>query len=352
MLYPLKFNPVYKNYLWGGRNLEKFGRTLPEGKVAESWDLSCHPDGVSIVANGAFEGQSLPELLKIQKSRIIGDRFSNAHIEQFPLLIKLIDANDRLSVQVHPDDEYAAVYEEGGLGKNEMWYILDAKPGAKLVYGVAPGVTREGFEEALKDNRLESCLRYVEVRAGDVVNIPAGVVHAIGEGIVLAEIQQSSNTTYRVYDYDRVDSEGKKRALHVRQALEVIKFEPSGRKEKAVGLTVELDASSRKTYVVANRFFAAELYNVNGKTLEKANGSKFHIYIFTEGEGKIEYYSGGFTGFKTGETVLIPAHLGDYTLQGAFKALKAYIPDLKNDIVDPLRAAGHSQDSIYKMITD
>ncbi|MCX8130522.1 MAG: mannose-6-phosphate isomerase, class I [Clostridia bacterium] len=348
MLYPLKFKPVYKSYIWGGRSLEKYGRELPGGEIAESWDLSCHPDGVSIVSNGSFEGIPFPELLKVYGSKLIGTNFPQTYIDKFPLLVKLIDANEKLSVQVHPDDEYAIVYEDGGLGKNEMWYVLSARPGARIVYGVVPGTTKEQFTAAIRKNNIESCLRYMEVSQGDVINIPAGVVHAIGEGILIAEIQQNSNTTYRVFDYNRELSAGK-RPLHTEQALEVINFESSGKKEKSRGLRIRIDGQSYKDYVVANRYFAAELYDINGRVLEKSDGSKFYIYIFTEGEGEISY-SDGKTTFKAGETVFIPALLGNYIIKGRFKALKAYIPDLQNDVVCNLKAAGYSKDSIYNII--
>ena len=348
MLYPLKFIPVYKDYIWGGRGFEKFGRDLPEGIVAESWELSCHPDGISVVADGEFKGMSLVELLKAQGESIIGTELPKKYIEKFPLLVKFIDANDKLSVQVHPEDEYAQVYENGELGKNEMWYVLDAKPGAKLVYGLAPGTTREKFASALESGDLESSLRYVDVFPGDVINIPAGALHAIGEGIMIAEVQQSSNTTYRVYDYNRTDKEGNKRPLHIKQALDVIDFSGVER-NKSKGLKVAMDGESYKTYVIANKYFSIELYTVKSSVREKADESKFYIYVFTDGEGEIAY-DGGAVRVKAGETVLIPAALGNYMLKGNFKALKAYIPDLQKDVISSLQAAGYSKDSIYGIL--
>lgn len=349
MLYPLKFEPVYKNYIWGGSNFVKYGRELPDGITAESWDLSCHPDGLSIVSNGELKGLSLPELLKVYKTKLLGINFPESFITNFPLLVKLIDANQKLSIQVHPDDEYAVVYEDGGLGKNEMWYVLSAKPGAKLVYGLNKGVTKETLANAINNGTVEDCLRYLEVVSGDIVNIPSGVVHAIGEGIMIAEIQQNSNTTYRVYDYDRVDANGNKRPLHVKQALDVINFSASGTKSKSTGLKVVVNHHFYKTYAVANRFFAAEIYAASGKVIEQTDGTKFLIYIFTEGEAEI-IYEDGVTLVKAGETVLIPAYLGSYILSGNFKALKAYIPNLQQDVVQSLKLAGFDRDSIYSII--
>lgn len=345
MLYPLKFKPLYKDYIWGGRNLEKLGKVLPEGIVAESWEISCHPDGVSVVDNGDFEGMTLPDLIKKYGKQLVGNSLPEKDIEKFPLLIKLIDANDKLSVQVHPEDEYAQTHENGELGKNEMWYVISAKPGAKLVYDVNPDTTKASFSQAVKDGKIESCLKFVEVFAGDVLNIPAGLVHAIGEGIVLAEVQQNSNTTYRVYDYERVDKSGNKRPLHIDKALEVIDFNSADRKEKYTGLEVKLNSSSLKNYKVANKYFSVELYDIQGKIEEIADGSRFYIFIFTEGEGEIICQTMKVK-IKAGESVLIPASMGVYTLQGNFKALKAYVPDLQQNVINPLKAAGFSEEDI------
>ncbi len=349
MFYPLKFKPVYKDYIWGGRNLEKLGKNLPEGKVAESWELSCHPDGKSVIANGEFEGVVLADLVARYGKQVVGTALPEKDIEKFPLLIKLIDANDKLSVQVHPEDDYARVHENGELGKNEMWYIIDAKPGAKLVYDVAPGTTRESFAQAVKDGKIEGCLKSVEVQPGDTLNIPAGLVHAIGEGIVLAEVQQNSNTTYRVYDYDRTDKEGNKRPLHIEKALEVIDFNTEGRIEKSEGLKVDLGEGCSKTYKIANRYFAVELYAVKGSIKENADGSRFHIYIFTQGEGEF-VYGDGILHVKAGETVMIPASLGTYTIQGNFTAIKSYVPDIEQNVVLPLREAGYSKEEIIEKV--
>lgn len=350
MFYPLKFKPVYKSYLWGGRNLEKFGRTLPEGKVAESWEISYHPNGISIVGNGEFAGASLMELIANYGRKIVGTALPEKDLAKFPLLVKLIDANDKLSVQVHPEDDYAYAHENGELGKNEMWYILEAKPGAKLIYDVLPGVTRETFAQAVKDGKIESCLKQIPVSSGDVLNIPAGMVHAIGEGIILAEVQQNSDTTYRVYDYDRVDINGNRRPLHIEKALDVIDFNESGRKEKAEGLVTKAGVGSQKRYIVANPYFSIELYNVNGIVKEKADGSKFYIFIITEGEGEIIYGTDSVA-VKRGESVLIPAALGDYSLNGEFKALKAYVPDLVKDVITPLKKEGYGEDEIYTKVS-
>ncbi|MCX7710533.1 MAG: class I mannose-6-phosphate isomerase [Clostridia bacterium] len=350
MLYPLKFKPVYKDYIWGGRNLEKLGRTLPEGIVAESWEIACHPDGMSYVANGELEGLSLQEAVSKYKAALVGSRLHTDSNFKFPLLIKLIDANDKLSVQVHPEDSYADLHENGELGKNEMWYILSAKPGAKLVYDVLPGVTKETFNQAVQDGNIEGCLKYIDVAPGDVINIPAGLVHAIGEGIVLAEVQQNSNTTYRVYDYDRVDKHGNKRPLHIDKALEVIDFNSCGRKEKATGLKVNLGPDSTKTYQIANKYFSVEFYDIRGKVEESSNENCFYLFVFLEGKGKINFETGSVE-VAAGESVLIPASLGEYSIEGNIKALKSYVPDIEQDVVLPLEKAGYSEEEIFKNVS-
>ena len=347
MYYPIKFKPVYKDYIWGGRYFEKFDRELPDGILAESWELSCHKNGVSIVSNGVLVGKTLPEIIKADSENLLGTKFSVA-CEEIPLLIKLIDANDRLSVQVHPDDNYAAVYE-GGLGKNEMWYIIDVKPGAKLVAGLKAGVTKEKFAKAIKEKHIEACLLEVEVKPGDVINIPAGLVHSIGAGIVIAEIQQTSDTTYRVFDYNRLDSKGIGRPLHLEKALDVINFEAGPRNVKCEGVNMILNENCNKTVFLANKYFACERYDVKGSFAEKCDGSKFYIFICLEGNGNIE--SKNMTvSFKAGETVFIPAAIGKYSVAGQFKALKTYIPDFNKDIVEPMRKAGCSDQEIFKVL--
>ena len=348
MYYPIKFKPVYKDYIWGGRYFEKFGRELPEGILAESWELSCHKNGVSVAANGELQGKTLPELVQSDPGNILGTKFPS-DCREVPLLIKFIDANDRLSVQVHPDDNYAAVYE-GGLGKNEMWYIVDAKPGARLVAGLKPGVTREIFARAIKDNTIEDCLLEVQVEPGDVINIPAGLMHAIGAGIVIAEIQQTSDTTYRVFDYNRVDSSGAGRPLHLDKALEVTDFTPGEREIKCKGVHVKVNENCSKTVFLANRFFACEKYSAKGSFSEKCDGSKFCIYICLEGRGTIA--SENMTvDFKAGETIFIPAAMGEYKLDGQFTALKTFIPDFNKDIVTPMRKAGCSNKEIFQVLS-
>lgn len=345
MLYPLKFKPLYKDYIWGGRNLEKLGKALPaEGIVAESWEVSCHKNGSSVIANGEYEGIHLPDLLCRLGRKLMGTSLQQKDVDKFPLLVKFIDAENNLSVQVHPDDAYAYEKENGEYGKTEMWYIISAKPGSKLVYDVVPGTNRKIFANAILENNVESCLKTVEVSAGDIINIPAGLVHAIGKGIILAEIQQNSDTTYRVYDYGRIG-----RPLHIEKALDVIDFNATGRREKYTGLEIDLGNGSSKSIVIANTYFCTEVYNIVGEIQELSDGSKFFIYTFVSGNGTITW-DGGTIAVTAGESVLIPAAMGLYTFTGNFKALKAYVPDLEADVFQPLKNSGKTMNEILTEI--
>lgn len=325
MFYPLKFKPVYKDYIWGGRGFEKLGKVLPEGIVAESWEVSCHPDGVSIIANGRFEGLTLFDLVKRFPLEVIGNSVATKDLEKFPLLVKFIDANDNLSVQVHPDDAYAFTNENGEYGKNEMWYIVDAEPGAQLICDVLPGVTRETFAQAIKEKRTNSCLKYIEVEPGDVIDIPAGLLHAIGKGILLAEVQQNSNTTYRVYDFDRVDKEGKSRPLHVDKALQVIDFNSEGRRDKFKGQLEKISDNLNVIHMVANDYFVVERHDIDGSATYKTKGERFYIYTIVEGVGQIKTASGNYP-VKKGESVLIPAVMTEYTIEGKLQAIRCCVP--------------------------
>ncbi len=349
MYYPIKLKPVYKDYIWGGRYFEKLNRELPDGTVAESWEPSCHKNGVSVIANGEHAGKTLPEIIKNDSVNILGKNFP-VNCEEIPLLIKLIDANDKLSVQVHCEDNYAAVYE-GGFGKNEMWYIMDVRPEAKLVAGLKPGVTKKEFDNAIRENRIEDCLQDIEVKPGDVINIPAGLVHAIGAGIVIAEIQQSSDTTYRVYDYNRVDKNGASRPLQLEKAMDVIKFDTNYRNVKCEGIDIKINETCNKTVFLANKFFACERYAVDGSVSEYCDGSKFYVFICIEGQGFIETEN-MTVDFKAGETIFLPAVLNDYKMIGVFKALKTYVPDFAKDIVAPLRKAGCTNQDIFRVLNN
>ena len=216
--YPLKLKSVLKDYLWAGTRISsEFGKSEnPNEKIAESWELAVHKNGVNIIENGEYAGKTLEDLFNLDKSIISPDYKS----DRFPVLIKYIDAGQDLSVQVHPDDDYAYRVENES-GKTEVWYIIDAKPDSELIYGLNDDYTREQLQNLINENRFGECLNYVKVKPGEVYFIPAGLVHAIGEGILIAEIQQNSDTTYRFYDYNRLGADGKLRELHIEKALDV-----------------------------------------------------------------------------------------------------------------------------------
>lgn len=364
MYYPFKFRDVYKNYIWGGRNLELLGKVLPDGKVSESWEASCHEDGLSVIDNGEFSGKTLYELIKEKGKEILGEDIYKIHGDKFPILIKFIDANDKLSVQVHPDDEYAKKYEDNSLGKNEIWYIIDAMPKSKLICGLKDGMDKEKFKRACDEGKVECCLKYLEVSKGDIINIPSGMVHAIGEGLIIAEIQQNSNITYRIYDYNRRDAFGSKRELHLNKALEVINFNntsnrlnnKSNCKEKYKGIRLSEDESTTITCISLNKYFCVKLYETFSGFADSTKGEKFHIYIFLEGEGTILYdkIQGRLTSnkaketFTKGQTVFIPACLGEYELKGNFKALNIYLENQQqiNMELDYLRKKGYNLNEI------
>jgi len=326
VLYPLKFQPIYKSAIWGGRNLEiKFKRSLPFDKVAESWEVCCRENGMSIVANGTFKGMSLCQLIQSLETKLIGDHvYNTSFYNAFPLLIKIIDANDKLSVQVHPDDEYAKkkCLESG---KTEMWYIIDAKPGAKLIYGLKQGVSKDKFIESLKSSHLEDVLNEVEVKPGDALYIPSGTIHAILDGLLIAEIQQNSDTTYRVYDWNRVDASGRPRELHIKEALEVINFHDEKIDNKLKNKPVVLNYGSYCIRELCrNTYFAVEELIVNGEYDHSTESSKFFIYTSIEGEGIIKY-KGGVEHICSGETLFIPAYLGNYSISGHMKLLRTHL---------------------------
>lgn len=348
MLYPFKFKPVYKNYIWGGRSLERFRNDLPEGIVAESWEVSSHPDGQSAVINGDYSGWTLTDLYRKEGRAIAGNSLSQKDAERFPLLVKLIDAKNKLSVQVHPDDYYAGLYENGEYGKSEGWYIIEASPGAELIYGLTPGTSKESFRKALRKGNAENFLQSISVRAGDVINIPSGTIHAIGSGILLAEVQQNSNATYRVYDYNRVGTDGKKRPLHIKKALDVIDFHAEIHRVPSPGLKIEIDGGSRKISL-ANHYFALELYEINGIVKEDSSYERFYIYTFFSGKGKLDYTDGSIN-LSAGESVLVPGSLGAYEIAGELTGMRCYVPDLVNNIISPLLGAGYCIEDIRNNI--
>ena len=302
----IKLAPAYKDYIWGGKRLNgEYNKKSPYEITSESWELSCHPDGCCRADGGEFSGLTLPQIIEECKNSgadILGSgcrRFT-----QFPVLIKLIDANDSLSIQVHPDDAYAAAHENGSFGKTEVWYIVEAEEGARLVYGFSRDVTREGFEKAVNTNTLPELLNFVPVKKGDVFFVNSGLVHAIGKGILICEIQQNSNTTYRVYDWGRVGADGKPRPLHIQKALECSKLTGETKTDFLP------EKISDGVYRVADcEYFKVKKYEVSGRLELFCDGASFACVNFMQGSGSISCDSGE-TAFKKGDAFFIPAGTG------------------------------------------
>jgi mannose-6-phosphate isomerase len=324
--YPMTLTPVLKDYIWGGRNLAtKLGRSLPdEGVIAESWEIAGHEDGTSTVENGTYAGWPLTQVHAELGLDLIGR--NNAWAQErgkFPLLVKLLDAHTPLSVQVHPDDAYALAHEGNELGKTEMWVVLHAEPGAELIVGVKAGTTPAAFREAIEQNRLETYLHRVPVQAGDHVCVPAGTLHAIMGGLLIAEIQQNSNTTYRVYDWGRVGADGKSRPLHVDKALHVIDFDRVEPQIVPPTLIAE-QPGLRRELLCRNRYFTTERVTL-------AAGAEFHgactgesleIWGVIEGQVSVNELTLDAVRF-----CLLPAALGEYvvTARTAVTLLRTYL---------------------------
>jgi len=280
-LYPMKLEPVYKDIIWGGNRLEeKYNKKSPfeSGKIAESWELALHPEGTSIISNGEYKGMTLQEY--------IGS-------DDFSVLIKLIDANSDLSVQVHP-------------AKTEMWYIIEADDDAKLVYGLNCDYDPKSFKEAIESGNVTSMLNYVNVKAGDVYFIPTGLVHAIGKGILIAEIQQNSNVTYRIYDYGRLQN-GKPRQLHIEESLKVIQ---NFSQEDIHSLRYENSEPSSENRLADCRYFTVDKYDLNG-LLQLCAERTFHCLNCLSGSGTVNGEK-----ITAGDTYFIPSGFGEYKLEG------------------------------------
>ncbi len=309
-MYPLKMIPVYKDYIWGGDNLnKKYGKKSPYEITAESWEVASHKNGESIVENGEYKGLTIAQLTEQLKEKFLGDKVYGC--DKFPLLIKLIDAKDNLSVQVHPDDAYANANENGEYGKTEMWYVMHAQEGAGLIYGFKDELTKEEFENSIKDNTLLNYTNFVECKKGDCFFIPSGRLHAIGKGLIIAEIQQNSDTTYRVYDYDRRDANGNPRDLHIDKAIDVTNLASSAdcdTKTPDNGVIVKCD------------YFTTEKITVDGEKSYEVDRARFETLIVCDGEVYINDIL-----FKCGESALIPAYIGHITIKGNGVLLRSYV---------------------------
>lgn len=315
MLYPLKFKKVLIPKVWGGRNLqEKLGIELPDDRnFGESWEVSSHKNGMSEVENGYLSGRQLQSLLEEFKQELVGEEIYTKYGNRFPLLIKYLDVNDRLSIQVHPSDEYA-LKNHNELGKCESWFIMYASDDAKLIMGMKKGINKEKFLEKTKNNDFEDLFNVVSVKTGDIIDVIPGSVHASLEGsVIFAEIQENSDITYRIYDFDRLDN-GKKRELHLDRAAEVIDF----------NLIPEVRNTNFKSNEIRKNISNTDFYSIDRiKILDEFEDSykNMLIYSILEGKGVIEYL-GESLKVEKGETVLIPANI-KVKVKGSLELLRS-----------------------------
>ena len=310
-MYPMKMVPAYKDYLWGGRKLNKyFNKNSVYDKTAESWELSCCNDGLSIVDNGIYQGQTLKNVLSIHHC-FIGMKISE--LNEFPLLIKLIDAHDKLSIQVHPSDELSDK-NKGQQGKAEMWYVLDCEKDAFLYMGFRENISKYALRDLILSGDICNYLNKIYVKPGDVFFIPPGTVHAIGSGILIAEIQQNSNTTFRIFDYDRVDKQGKKRQLHIDEAervCDVNKYVYDDQQSMIVYKQQDYEIKR----LVECKYFRVLKYNVNKKVELYSKKESFQALLFIDSNGVINYKNENYN-FQKGDCYFIPAGIGEYEILG------------------------------------
>jgi len=303
MLYPLKFETIFKEKIWGGSRIKHILKQdfSPLANCGEAWTVSGIEPESSVVSNGFLKGNTLNELVEIYMDDLVGEKVFQQFGSEFPLLVKFIDAEKDLSVQVHPDDELAAQKHHCN-GKTEMWYVIDAEPDAKLNIGFSTPMNKQLLKKHLDDNTIEDILHFVPVKSGDAVYIPSGRVHAIGKGILLAEIQQSSDITYRLYDYNRPNENGKLRPLHIKDALDAIHYNNT---ENA--LISYLKQQNSTNNIISTPFFTSNFMDLN-KSIEKqyTDIDSFVIYICLSGDAKILCSESEET-IKIGECVLVPA---------------------------------------------
>lgn len=305
----LKLNPVFKDYIWGGTRLrDEFKMKTDINPVAEGWMLACHKDGMNTIDSGKYNNKTLQEVIDIEGSvKMLGK--NSEKFAYFPVLIKIIDAKDNLSIQVHPDDEYARRVEHE-FGKTEIWYVLDADEGAELIYGFKNKISKEEFRKAIENNTLPEVLNSVKVHKGDLFFIEAGTVHAIGKGTLIAEIQQNSNSTYRVYDYGRLGKDGKPRELHIDKAVDVTVTEPPKYGTKPQGKPEKINGG-KKQLLTSCELFTVYRYDCESEIELTAGEESFNHLLIIEGNGNINGRQ-----FKKGDSYFVPAGYGKYKIEG------------------------------------
>ena len=318
---PFLLEAIGKDYIWGGSRLkEEYNKNIDLDPLAETWEASTHKDGISKVASGKYKGKLLTEVL-IDNPNYLGSKFKNTN--SLPILVKLIDANKDLSVQVHPSDEYAYINENKSLGKNEMWYVLDAKKDSKIVYGFKEQISKERVLEAIKKEELEKYLNKINVVKGDCYFIDSGIVHAIGEGILIAEIQECSNLTYRLYDYNRKDKTGNLRPLHIEKALDVANLNNINRLNLNTQY-IEYEKNYSIEHLCLCKYFNVNRINLkSNRLLLKNDDTSFRIILVIEGKGTIKYSNENIT-IKKGTSIFVPASSCNYEIEGTISYLDIY----------------------------
>jgi len=301
-LYPFVFDDIFREKVWGGRNLERFlNKKLPPAKkIGESWEISGHAETKSVIANGPLKGRTLDAL---DAEKLLGKRTFEKYGKRFPLLFKFIDANDVLSVQVHPDDECAGALGEADPGKTEAWYIIHAEPAAKIYAGLKEGISKGAFERLVEEGGVEDALAPLQVSEGDVVGLPAGTLHAVGAGVLFAEVQQNSDNTYRVYDWGRLGLDGKPRPLHLEKAKEAVKVENRPRTRK--GELLE-DGGARKYKLYFCDKFRMFKYVIFANSVLGEEQEEFSAYLTLEGSGKV-FCEESEVSIEKGRSFLVPA---------------------------------------------
>ena len=313
--FPFLLHPAAKDYLWGGTRLnDDFSKNIPSDPLAETWECSTHPDGVSIAASGEWIGMPLDEILRVHPE-YLGEHAGGA--TELPVLVKLIDAKRNLSVQVHPSDEFAREHENGQNGKTEMWYVMDAEPDSRIAYGLHHTVGRDLFLRGVKDGSVEKYLQIVPVRKNDLFFIPPGTVHAIGAGCLIAEIQQSSNLTYRLYDYNRTDRNGNKRQLHLENGLAVANLEAMPEPRQPMRL-LRYSGGTASELLCRYRYFQVERVLVNTEQRRElatfqVSPESFQIFLFLDGCGSM-FCGDSMLQFFKGDCVFVPAGASDIQL--------------------------------------
>lgn len=318
---PLLLTPTGKDYIWGGKRLnDEFVKNIDLSPLAETWECSTHPDGPSYVVGGAFNGMSLSDVIKAHPE------YLGTHPQterELPILIKFIDAKDDLSVQVHPDDDYAKTYENGQLGKTEMWYVLDASKDAHLVYGLNRDVTPQLLRESIQKGTLEKYLQKVPINKNDLFFIESGTIHAIGAGALVAEIQENSNLTYRLYDYDRIDKDGNKRPLHIDKALEVANLNSSAEPKQPLRV-LKYKQGVASELLCRCKYFEVYRMIVNTERRQivtyRADSVSFRVLLCVNGCGTISYNDKKIEVYK-GDCIFVPANSVELTIHGQIQFL-------------------------------